>query len=538
MNLLPNKEYQQILNGLKEKIRLARYRSALKVNHELLSVYWEIGNTILHQQKQSGWGSKIIDKLTADLKTEFPDFRGLSVRNLKYMRAFAEAYPDFLIVQGELAQLQPNPINSFVQGTLAQLNWYHHITLLDKVKDLDQRFFYMQKAVENGWTRDVMVLQIDNKLHERQGKAITNFSATLPAVYSDFAAATLKNPYIIDFLSLTEEMKERDIENGLILHMKKFMLELGRGFAYVGNQKNLNVDGDDFFLDLLFFNYNLDCFVIFELKVGAFKPEYAGKLNFYVNTVNEQIKLPQHKPTIGVLLCKTPNKTVIEYSLKGIESPIGVAEYELMNALPKALIGEIPTVEELEAEIEKEYEELKSPSEKRFDNLKEKLSKIKKEEIKTAATKEILEDVIDKSLVPLFEKLIGKMKIFEELFVTTKYVWSGRNSFSDISKLATEWKKECEPNNISDHIFSYTLSGLKKGGDESIYASFQLTFKNDIFWYGFTLANYNNHQPFVKKVYLEQLTENDIEKIVDTAYNEVIDHINEQVDRMNRRNNE
>ena len=256
--------YLEVLDALKEKIRQARLKAALSVNAQLLQLYWEIGNTILKQQKEKGWGAKVIDQLATDLKAEFPDMKGLSLRNLKYMRAFAAAYPSFSIVQAPLAQLQPRatdaagyatgknekpilqravaklPPPQFVQAPLAQISWYHHITLLEKVKAPDERMFYIRKTIENGWSRNVMLHHINNNLYKRQGKALTNFEVTLPKPQSDLARETLKNPYVFDFLSISEEIQEREVERALIRHIKKFMLELGKGFAYVGNQYNLN----------------------------------------------------------------------------------------------------------------------------------------------------------------------------------------------------------------------------------------------------------------------------------------------------------
>lgn len=372
---LQTNKYQQILNGLKEKIRQARFKAALTANAQLLAIYWEVGKTIMQQENEEGWGAKTIERLSADLRAEFEDMKGLSVRNLRYMREFAKAYPDFSILQPSLAKLPKVkkaksesdflqvplaqlPSNEILQASLAKITWYHHITLLDKVKNMEERIFYITKTIENGWSRNMMSLQIENKLFERQGKAISNFENTLPAADSDLAQETFKSPYVFDFLTLNEEAKERDIERALIQHLKKFMLELGRGFSYVGNQFNIVVEDDDYFLDLLFYNIHLKCYVVFELKIGDFKPEFAGKLNFYTNTVNEEIKGKDDKPTIGILLCKTPNKTVVKYSLQGIKTPIGVSDYQLANALPKQLKGEMPTIEELEKEIEGEYTEL------------------------------------------------------------------------------------------------------------------------------------------------------------------------------------
>lgn len=383
-----NKNYITTLNNLKEKIRAARLRANYTVNIQLLQLYWEIGNTILQQQQKQGWGAKVVDRLSADLKSEFPDMQGLSVRNIKYMRAFAEAYRDFTIVQAGLAQLPKGPGSiqrPIVQAQLAQLSWYHHITLLDKVKEAEIRLFYIEHTVKNGWSRDVMVFQIESELHKRQGKAITNFDHTLPSAQSDLAKETFKNPYLFDFLSIGGEMQEREMEKALVQHIKKFLLELGRGFAYVGNQFNIPVEEDDYFLDLLFYNYHLHCFIVFELKVGKFKPEYAGKLNFYINVVDEQVKGKDDKPTIGVLLCKTPNSTTVKYALKGIKTPMGIADYELTKSLPKNIKTELPTIEELEAVLEAEAKKFEQPFDKKVKQIQ---TILKKSQNKSKANKQ------------------------------------------------------------------------------------------------------------------------------------------------------
>lgn len=386
--------YQQIVAELKEKIGQARLHSALTVNAQLLSLYWEIGNTIAQQEESEGWGAKTVERLSRDLQTEFPDMKGLSPRNLRYMRDFAGAYPHFPNLQAPLAKsseqtpptqmLQPvvaksegqlilQPPVAKLYSLLAALPWAHNVVLMERVKDLQQRAFYAKMAVENGWSRNVLLHHINTRLHRRQGKALTNFDLTLPPPQSDLARETLKNPYVFDFLSVSEEMQEREVEQALVQHIKKLMLELGKGFAYVGNQYNLRVDGDEYFLDLLFYNYHLHCFVVFELKLGEFKPEYAGKLNFYVNTIDEQIKGKDDKPTIGVLLCKTPNHTVIRYALKGIGTPIGVADYKLAQTLPSYLRSQMPTVKELEEALDVEAGHGKATQKKSFKNTMSKL---------------------------------------------------------------------------------------------------------------------------------------------------------------------
>jgi predicted nuclease of restriction endonuclease-like (RecB) superfamily len=391
----------------------------------------------------------------------------------------------------------------------------------------------MQKAVENGWTRDVMVLQIENKLYERQGKAITNFSTTLPAEYSDFATETLKSPYIIDFLSLTEEMKERDIENGLIQHMKKFMLELGRGFAYVGNQKNINVDGDDFFLDLLFFNYNLDCFVIFELKVGAFKPEFAGKLNFYVNTVNEQIKLQQHKPTIGVLLCKTPNKTVIEYSLKGIESPIGVANYELIKALPKELRGEIPSIEELEREIEGEYTELLKPVDKKIVQLNDLIKGLKQPHAKEIRSAINCERILVKVVFFLrnsIKKMLEEKGISEKFADLEMMVWTDGQGKKSDKEVRDHLKQRGE---VGEFRIELRLNGFKPAGTKAFNIWKDLSIATNSYNYtiGFERQSQNT---LLEKLYHQLPDKKELETILDKWMEAIIDSITQQLELINQ----
>jgi hypothetical protein len=279
--------------------------------------------------------------------------------------------------------------------------------------------------------------------------------------------------------------------------------------------------------------------VVFELKIGEFKPEFAGKLNFYINTINAQLKGKDDTPTIGVLLCKTPNETVIKYSLQGVDTPIGVSDYTLANALPKQLKTEMPTVEELEAEIDREYEELKTPAQKRFERLKEKLAALKKEEIKQTATAPILYEIFDKSLMPLFQSLIKKMEDFKDLFVTNSYEWYGKDkSIRDINELAVSWKDESFLKSRMEFHFSYRLHGLKKAGTESFDTGFQLHYRIDNYWYGFILVNHCNQQPFVKKLYHEQLSQEDIELITDTVYNSVMENIEWQIERLKKATNE
>ena len=334
-------DYVQWLTDIKNRVSAARHKAALAVNAELVSLYWHIGRDILQRQAAQGWGSKVIDRLGRDLREAFPEMKGFSTRNLKYMRAFAEAWTDFEIVQ----------------QVAAQLPWFHLCTLIDKVKDSQQREWYLKQAIVQGWSRTTLEIHIKNRLHERQGKAVTNFAARLPAPTSTLAQETLKDPYLFDFLSLGEDAQEREIENALMQHITRFLLELGNGFAFVGRQYRLEVNGDEFFIDLLFYHTRLKCYVVVELKATAFKPEHAGQLNFYLAAIDAQIKAPDDHPTIGLLLCKTQNRLVAEYALSGIDKPIGIAEYELVRALPEPLVTNLPTVEQLENELSDWQEE-------------------------------------------------------------------------------------------------------------------------------------------------------------------------------------
>ena len=322
--------YPALLADLKDRILAARTRAALTVNREMVLLYWEVGRRILESQRREGWGAKVIDRLSQDLKLAFPEVTGFSTRNLKYMRSFAEAWPDA----------------AFVQEALAQITWYHNVTLLDKVKDRAAREFYIRQTIAHGWSRAVLVHQIESRLHRRQGKALNNFDRVLPAPQSDLARQTLKDPYIFDFLSLGEEMQERDLQQGLIEEVRRFLLELGAGFALVGTQYRLEVDGQDFFLDLLFYHLHLRCYVVVELKVGDFLPEHAGKMSFYLSAVDNLLRHPDDQPTIGLILCKTKSRMVAEYTLQGQQKPIGVASY---RTLPARLRETLPSPRQLEA---------------------------------------------------------------------------------------------------------------------------------------------------------------------------------------------
>ena len=327
--------YGDWLADIKRRVLAARGRAALAANSELIQLYWQIGNEILQRQKSANWGDKVLDRLASDLRAAFPEMKGFSSRNLKYMRYFAEHCPG----------------QAFGQQSAAQMPWFHIVTLLTRLPTAETREWYARQAIAGGWSRVTLELNIRDRLLERQGQAVTNFAARLPLPQSQLARKTLKDPYLFDFLGLGDDAHEREIENALVRHITRFLLELGSGFAYVGRQFRLEVNGDEFFIDLLFYHTRLKCYVVVELKATAFKPEHAGQLNFYLAAVDRQIKSPDDKPTIGLLLCRTQNRLVAEYALSGIDKPIGVSEYRLLRDLPEAFATSLPTVEELENEL-------------------------------------------------------------------------------------------------------------------------------------------------------------------------------------------
>lgn len=326
--------YADWLADIKNRVVAARSRAALAVNAELIQLYHDIGKDILERQTRHGWGSKLIDRVANDLKAAFPDMKGFSTRNVKYMRYFAEHCPD----------------GRFGQQSAAQLPWFHIVTLLTKAEP-QEREWYAASAVAQGWSRLTLERHLQTRLRQRQGAAITNFSLRMPSPDSALAHETLKDPYLFDFLGLADDAHEREIENALIRHITRFLIELGSGFAYVGRQFRLEVAGDEFFIDLLFYHTRLKCYVVIEIKGGKFKPEHIGQLNFYLTVVDAQIKASDDKPSIGLLLCRQKNRLVAQYAVNGIDKPIGIAEFDLLCDLPQPLAENLPRIEDIEAEL-------------------------------------------------------------------------------------------------------------------------------------------------------------------------------------------
>ncbi len=333
--LMNSSEYLSVVDSIKREITDAQYRATVHVNTELLLLYYDIGCII---NRHKSWGNKFIDNLAADIRMAFPKSKGYSVRNLKYMAKYAETYSD----------------REFVQQVVAQIPWGHNVVLMDKVADAKEREWYIKKSAENGWSRNVLIHQIESELYQRQmlAEKVSNFETRLPSPQSELAVQTMKDPYVFDFISFRDDMVERDIEQALIHDVTQLLLELGTGFAFLGNQYHLNVGGDDFYIDLLFYNLNLRCYVVIELKTGDFKPEYVGQLNFYLSAVDGILKKKEGHPSIGLLLCKSKNNLVAEYSLKDVSKPIGVSEYKITGHLPDDLGKQLPSVEDIRKRIQ------------------------------------------------------------------------------------------------------------------------------------------------------------------------------------------
>ena len=333
-------DYAATFADIKQRVLTQRLRVVIAANAAMVELYWDIGRTILDRQLNAGWGAKIIDRLSADLRAACPDMQGFSPRNLKYMRAFAAAWPDLAIVQ----------------RVAAQLPWRQNMVLLDRLDDLETRVWYGRQALEQGWSRDILNLQIENRAHERHGKAISTFAKTLPPADSDMVEQVFKDPYLFDFLGTADPRREREVEQALVDHIQRFLLELGAGFAFVGRRVHLEVGDQDFYLDLLFYHLKLRCFVVIELKSVPFDPAFVGQLNLYLSATDDLLRHPDDKPTIGLLLCRSNNKLVVEYALRDVDKPIGVAQWatRIVEALPADLEGSLPTIAQIEAELGEE----------------------------------------------------------------------------------------------------------------------------------------------------------------------------------------
>jgi len=354
--------YDDWRKAIEDKIETAKLSAALHVNSELLSLYWSIGKDILLKQEERGWGKQVIVQLSRDLSLRFPDDRGYSERNLGYMKQFAKEYPHFPILQVPLAKIQENPIlqvalaklpkdDRFVQVPLTQITWYHHISLIPKIKDVSNRAFYIMATAHEGWSRDTMLSQIANGYIEAKGHSINNFDLTLPSPQSDLAKYTFKDPYNFSFLGTVALQNELDIEKGLASRVVEYLLEMGKGFAFIGRQYHLTVDDSDYYIDILMYHLQLHCYVVVELKAIEFKPEFVSKLNFYISAVDEQVKSPEDKPTIGLLLCRSKSDTKARFALRGFTQPLGIAEYETQKLFAE-VASSLPQIDDLDKELD------------------------------------------------------------------------------------------------------------------------------------------------------------------------------------------
>jgi predicted nuclease of restriction endonuclease-like (RecB) superfamily len=363
-------DYAGLLSDLKQRIRAAQVRTAMASNASMLLLYWEIGGVLEERQKTGGWGAAVLPRLADDLHNELPEVTGFSARNMRRMIQFRQEYPALFAIwprpvaksdlpaagtgigQPPVTQSASDSSDAAIwQRAVASLTWAHNVILIEKVKHLPTRLWYALHAFENGWSRDVLSLQIQSRAHARQGQAVTNFQRTLPPPQSDLAAQLLKDPYVFDFLTLEKPFHERELETGLLRHLQDFLVELGSGFAFVGRQVHMEVGEDDFYIDLLFYHLQLRCFIVIDLKVGRFKAEYAGKMNFYLSVVDDRMKHVHDQPSIGLILCEDKNKIVAEYALRGMDKSIGVSAYQLTRALPKKLQSALPSIEQIEAEL-------------------------------------------------------------------------------------------------------------------------------------------------------------------------------------------
>lgn len=335
---LHTKQYNKWFSAIKRKIKSAQLKAAVSVNTQLIELYWDLAKDIVNKQQEANWGDNVLEQLSTDLKLNFPNINGFSRRNLYAIRQWYLFY---------------STVSEFVPQPVAQIPWGHNRLIISKIKNTKEALFYCSTTAENGWSREQLEISIKNKYYQAKGKSVTNFQNTLPQLQSELAAETLKNPYNFDFLGLEDDALEREIENAMMQHITQFLLELGKGFAFVGRQYSITVSDNEYFIDLLFYHLQLRCYVVVELKSGKFKPEYAGKLNFYLSAIDSQLKHEQDHSSIGLILCKHKDKIDAEYSLRDIHKPIGISEYKLTQALPKKFKSQLPTVKQLENQLSK-----------------------------------------------------------------------------------------------------------------------------------------------------------------------------------------
>lgn len=346
--------YSSLLKQVKARISIARQNFSISANTELLHLFWDVGEILTENQRKIAWGNGAIERLSEDLKNDYPDEKSFSPRNCRYMIQFYNAY------NKELTNVKL-PDSKFEHDLpITRINWTTNIILIQKIKNIQERYWYMLQTIQNAWSKDMLINMIKNDAYNRSGTAITNFTKTLPPIQAEEVQATLKDPYIFDMLTLTNKYDEKDIENEMVKHIEKVLIEFGTGFAFIGRQYRLDIDGDEYYIDLLFYHVKLYRYVVIELKKGEFKPEYAGKLNFYCSAVDDILRTPHDNSSIGLLLCQTKNKIKAEYALRDIQKPIGISEYELSKYIPENLKSGLPKIEDLENQLSEQLKENQS----------------------------------------------------------------------------------------------------------------------------------------------------------------------------------
>jgi len=508
--------YIATLETLKQKIKKARLKAVLTANVNLLAIYWEIGSSIAEQERNQGWGAKIVEQLAKDLSIAFPDFKGLSSRNLRYMRNFATAWPELSIL---IDYESVSKMDLILQQAAAKLPWFHICTLLDKVKDQSERNFYAEKAVENGWSRNVLVHQIESNLYNRQGKLQNNFTDTLPADQSELVKELFKDPYKFDFFNLTEEAKEKDLENALIDHIMKFMLEMGKGFSFVGKQVLINNNGKDYYIDLLLYHLKLHCYVALELKIGDFKPEYAGKMNFYLSTIDSNYKSEQDASSIGLILCKNKDRITVEYALKDVNKPIGVAAYQITHAIPNNLQGQLPSIEDLEKELKKEITFVKSNQKKR-EQLEVLLSKLSPQVFKKEKSVPVVKNLWDEisyKLIPTIEKTFMPEKNLFDYLGVIRFI--NGNDAEDMSLFGQLYI------NIKEIGLLVRMDTLKSAGSKAFSVSRYL--KISLKESSYTLSHKSTN--WLTKQYYEHFTAEELEMISQRLLNVMLTELNKKL---------
>jgi predicted nuclease of restriction endonuclease-like (RecB) superfamily len=524
--------YGLVLQQLKNKIKTAKIQTVLAVNNELLKVYWEIGHVISEQEKAAGWGGKIVDKLASDLKIEFPEMRGLSARNLRYMRDFAIAYPRFLFLQQPAAktEITENQVDVILQQAAAKLPWGHHQVLLIKLKTIKERCFYIQKAVENGWSRSVLEHHIEGGLQKAQGTLTNNFKNTLPEHESELTLQLFKEPYKLDFVMLGEQAKERDLEDALISHVTKLLLELGDGFAFMGRQRKFEAGGREFYIDLLFYHTKLRRHIIIELKVGEFEAEYVSKMNLYLGLADDQLKGQYDEPAIGLILCKTKNKIVAEYALRDTTKPIGIAEYKIAEILPEDIKGELPSIEEIESKLDEELKVQERPVSK-FKQLMIKLEGLKDEEVKIKREKHITKHLFEYLVLPLKKRLYENiqsdiMPLFEHAMLTLWIDGRGFTSEEEAEAFFSK-KEECQIFKIS-----VEMNGFKKAGRKAFNSYIELEIYLDLYKYSIGFNGYGQGNQ-IERLYHQPITEKELDEVCELLKDRLLDTIISQVDQLN-----